>query len=223
MLSGRALQAIALGIALGLAAGFPCQAGAQGRSLPKPSTPDRPIPKRPLADLLRIGSPDLSIGSEDDEGPYMFGRVGGITATANGTIYVSDWAENNIRSFDSRGRHIATFGRRGCGPGEFVNPLTLFHDGDSTLFASEMNFGITEITAIRGVMHHRRTFGVGLRARSMCKMRDTLLVVSWKNDKLLHMLGSDGEVARSFGAAWSPDTTPVIREQLNSPPRPAPS
>lgn len=187
----------------------------RGKRPTMPSTPPADVPHRPIAQILRIAAPDLSIGKEVEDGPYIFGLLGGVAAARDGTIYVNDWTENTIRAFDSGGRHIGSFGRRGRGPGEFVNPLMLVHDGDSTLYASQKPFGITELHAIGGEMRFRRTFATGIDANKLCMLGDSLLAVGWMDGKLLHLFGGDGKFARSFGEGWARDTFPAVREVMN--------
>lgn len=187
----------------------------RGKRPPLPSTPPASVPSRPIAQVLRFSPLDLSIGKEDEEGPYLFGRIGGVATARDGTIYVNDWSENSIRAFDSDGRHIGSFGRNGRGPGEFVNPLLLVHDGDSTLYASQKPFGITELHAVGGEMRFRRTFAAGIDANALCMLGDTLLAVGWMDGKLLHLFGADGTIVRSFGEGWALDTVPAVRERMN--------
>lgn len=121
--------------------------GGSRRQPERPETPPLELPRAPMAQVLAIGAVRAEIGREDEAGPYMFGSIGGMAMGGDGTLYVSDNATNEIRIFDQGGRHLGTFGRRGRGPGEFVNPIGLVHDGDSTLFALQSFQGITELSA----------------------------------------------------------------------------
>jgi hypothetical protein len=63
-------------------------------------------------------APSLTV--EDDGTPEkQFVQVTGVARLSNGSIAVAGRATNDVRIFDSRGRHVATFGRNGDGPGEF--------------------------------------------------------------------------------------------------------
>ena len=44
---------------------------------------------------------------------------GGITVSSQGTIAVTQNQDGAIRFFDAQGKSLATFGRKGQGPGEF--------------------------------------------------------------------------------------------------------
>jgi len=62
--------------------------------------------------------PHLRIGSLE-EGPAAFGRIAGIAAGPDGTLYVSDALNFQIRAFSRVGEWRWSKGRLGDGPGEF--------------------------------------------------------------------------------------------------------
>ena len=63
--------------------------------------------------------PVVRIGSADGEDPYLFHRVWDMTTLGDGRIAVADAGSEELRVFDSTGVHLATWGGRGEGPGEF--------------------------------------------------------------------------------------------------------
>jgi hypothetical protein len=66
--------------------------------------------------------PAFAIGVLDGERAYEFTSIMGVTQLENGMIVVLDGRGESayeFRFFDSAGRHIATHGRQGQGPGEF--------------------------------------------------------------------------------------------------------
>ena len=72
----------------------------------------------------RIGpEPSASIGVVEGEEPYMLHQVGDATRLRDGRIVVANGASSELRVFDEFGIHLATWGRAGDGPGEFVNLL----------------------------------------------------------------------------------------------------
>ena len=83
----------------------------------------------------RVGTePAVSIGAREGEGPYMLHRAGDAFILSDGRIVVANMGSHELRVFDASGIHVATWGRRGEGPGEF-NPLLQMHRwrGDSLL------------------------------------------------------------------------------------------
>ncbi len=206
------IRPLALALLAMMAAGGGSELSGQA---PKPVTREVPVRKVPLADVLRLGPADLTLGSEDEEGPYLFGSTMTLARGGDGILYVSEYPEGTIKAFAPDGRHLVTFGGRGRGPGEFMNPLSLYHDGDSTLYASQSYFGTSVLTAKGGRIEYRKAFNVGVGGRTHCLMGDTLVESGWTNGRMLHVLRDDFSVLRSFGEGWSRDTIERVREMEN--------
>lgn len=68
---------------------------------------------------------ELRIGSVDGPGPTSFGQLKGIAVTRDGNIVVLDALAQELRVFGSDGVHMATFGGKGGGPGEFESAYGL--------------------------------------------------------------------------------------------------
>lgn len=66
---------------------------------------------------LRIGALDRPM--------YTLTEVGGISIGPNGTIFVAQPREHNIKVYDSSGRFLQILGRQGGGPGEFSSILQM--------------------------------------------------------------------------------------------------
>jgi hypothetical protein len=69
--------------------------------------------------------PVLHIGVLEGAEEYIFGDVGGIVLSKEGLLYVLDVQVPAVRLYDTEGRHVCTFGRRGGGPGELAQPTGL--------------------------------------------------------------------------------------------------
>lgn len=63
---------------------------------------------------------DLSIGREDDEN-YMFYDLISIAVDAENNIFVLDRGNYRIQKYDRNGNYLQTIGRKGQGPGEFLD------------------------------------------------------------------------------------------------------
>lgn len=64
-------------------------------------------------------APSLSIGGQEGEAAYLFHGVVGARRLSDGRIAVADYSSHQIRVFDAAGRHLASVGGQGDGPGEF--------------------------------------------------------------------------------------------------------
>lgn len=67
---------------------------------------------------------ELRIGAVDGAGPDVFGDVHSLSFTVDegGRLYVVDGHADEVRVFDSSGRHLRSFGGTGAGPGELRSP-----------------------------------------------------------------------------------------------------
>jgi len=81
---------------------------------------------------------ELSIGIDEGDSNYVFGTpsIGGVDNQGN--IYVYDMANYRVSKFDSTGKFILAFGRKGEGPGEFKSAWVEVMD-DHTIVASDPN------------------------------------------------------------------------------------
>ena len=70
----------------------------------------------------------FQLGSIDEEGPELFGRVRSLAVDPLGRVYVLDGNAQEVRVFDGDGAHVRTFGRRGGGPGELERGMALVFD-----------------------------------------------------------------------------------------------
>jgi hypothetical protein len=76
--------------------------------------------------------PALEIGSTDGAEPYLFSGLAGSLRLSDGSIAVGDAQTAEIRVFDSTGAFLRRFGRKGDGPGEYINFRSIrSYPGDS--------------------------------------------------------------------------------------------
>ena len=69
----------------------------------------------------------------EQETPDEFGRVSAVALGPDGTVFVADDANSEIRVFGLDGAHLRTFGRDGEGPGEFRSLYSIAWFGDRLL------------------------------------------------------------------------------------------
>lgn len=81
----------------------------------------------------------LRLGTLDEQGPELFGGIGGISLGPAGEIYVFDDQAAEIRIFSDAGTYRGRFGGRGEGPGELSGATGLVIDPDGILWV--MNWG----------------------------------------------------------------------------------
>lgn len=80
---------------------------------------------------------ELRIGSVDGGGPTTFGELKALVVDFAGRIIVLESQAQEVRIFGRDGRHLATFGGKGGGPGEFENALGLMQTSDGLLYVPD--------------------------------------------------------------------------------------
>jgi hypothetical protein len=168
----------------------------------------------PLASLVTVGRPQVSIGSED-EGPTLFGEITDVAIDGDFNIYILDRTNHSVRAFSRTGRFLGSAGRAGRGPGDLSWPISLFHDGVSRLYVFDHVNGIVVFETRGGTMTHRRSFGAEFQPTSACAFGDTLIVPGWRGDKILHVFTAEGTPVRSFGEGFIRDTSEHVRAMAN--------
>ena len=68
---------------------------------------------------------ELRIGMLDGPEHLIFGRIAGVVAGRDGTIYVADSQVPVIRMYSPTGQYLKNVGRGGAGPGEYRDAISL--------------------------------------------------------------------------------------------------
>lgn len=188
--------------------GAPLRSQSRRDEPQRPVTPPLELPKRSLDASLRLGPVEATIGTEDEEGPYLFAEIGSTVRGRDGTLYIGEYSTFQVRAFDPRGNHLASVGRRGRGPGEFVQAFALHHDGDSTLFAAQGYLGVSEFTAKGGTMRYRRTFFAAQQTGAICTIGSRLFLTVGGDSGVVRELDAERHEIRAFGMPFRIRTMP---------------
>lgn len=98
---------------------------------PVRATPARTVDAGPLPDTAAATRVDeaqriFSVGAPDGDERYLFGEIADVALSRGGdTVYVLDRMERHVKAFSREGRYLFRFGRRGKGPGEYEDPISL--------------------------------------------------------------------------------------------------
>ena len=89
-----------------------------------------PLRARAPAQWTVLARPILEIGGESATGPTEFTKVVGVARLTSGTIVVADGTSRELRAFDSQGRFVKRYTRKGNGPGElpWLDAMTMVGD-----------------------------------------------------------------------------------------------
>ncbi|MFN2316439.1 MAG: 6-bladed beta-propeller [Gemmatimonadales bacterium] len=79
---------------------------------------------------------ELTIGGAD-EGPFSFSDIRSFAVADDGTVFLLEAQDHQVRVFSETGEFLRAIGRRGQGPGEFEQPngLALTADGQLWVYA----------------------------------------------------------------------------------------
>ena len=80
---------------------------------------------------------ELRVGSLEGGRPESFAALKGLVALPGGGFAVLDSQAQEIRVFGADGSHVATYGRPGEGPGEFVDATGLMLDPRGRIWAAD--------------------------------------------------------------------------------------
>jgi hypothetical protein len=104
--------------------------------------------------------PEVRIGEVEGVGPYVFGTVSAALKLGDGRLIVADGRANEIRVFDRSGKHLATHGRTGSGPGEYQWLRQLWRAPGDSLIALDARIG--KLTVLSPAFVPARTLPVQL-------------------------------------------------------------
>lgn len=100
------------------------------------SSADRDRPGVAASDTIRA-RPGVTIGVLEGDAAYAFGDITSVVADEAGRVYVADRIGSLVRVYGPDGGYLATIGREGEGPGEFLWPADLSFGPDGTLYVRD--------------------------------------------------------------------------------------
>ncbi|MDE2875082.1 MAG: hypothetical protein OXQ93_06545 [Gemmatimonadota bacterium] len=154
----------------------------------------------PSGPLLGDWGTTVAVGELEAPAEEVFGRIRAVALFARGGLVVLDAQAGRAVGFGDRGSHAFTLGRRGQGPGEFVDPSALFRISDDTLaflnrsartlqlFARQAGDPFAEIG--RSELPFWPSGG--------CSMRGRIFILGGFEDRAVHEVDREGVIVKSF-------------------------
>jgi len=137
-----------------------------------------------------------------------------ITLDAAGNMYVLDSGNHRIQKFDPAGKYLATIGRQGQGPGEFLYPSWLSVDAQGLIYVSDPNNNRVQVLTPEGKDHKTIRFTEGTvgdvfwakpgelvmgTPRIRFRFMDDAAEKKADLPKLVKVLDGEGKTLREFG------------------------
>jgi len=116
--------------------------------------PSASVPRWTASEVLRIG--------DADQGPAVFGDIGGLAVDSGGRVYLLDWQTQELRLFGADGRFLRTVARRGKGPGEMTGGAGISIDRRQNAWVWDVRLGrftVFDSTGALVATVHRRAIG----------------------------------------------------------------
>jgi DNA-binding beta-propeller fold protein YncE len=150
---------------------------------------------------------------ESDDENVLFYMPADIAVDEEGNVYVLDSGNHRIQKFDPQGNFIASFGRRGQGPGEFQYPQSIDIDSQGLIYISDSGNQKLQILKPDGALEReikkteeapgiirvrpdRLIMGQGASVYSFGMMR---MEEEQELPKLIKILDGDTEIQKEFG------------------------
>lgn len=167
----------------------------------------RKSPKVSLELVRKIGDVD----TEDEN--VAFNYPSDVAVDATGNIYILDAGNTRIQKFSPDGKYLATIGRKGQGPGEFVMPDGLDIDKDGNLVVSDTAQSRIHVIIGGGmdvrsiVIKDDRIYGVrALASANYAAKASTYSFPTAKGEgkkpgemRLFRIIAPDGRIVNEFG------------------------
>ena len=150
---------------------------------------------------------------ESDDENVLFYMPSDIAVDEEGNVFVLDSGNHRIQKFDPQGNFLASFGRRGQGPGEFQYPQSLDIDKKGFMYISDSGNQKLQILKPNGALE--REIKKTDEAPGIIRVRSDRMIMgqgasvysfgmgSMQEEqelpKLMKILDMDAEVQREFG------------------------
>jgi hypothetical protein len=145
---------------------------------------------------FRFSFPDEELSEKDI---YLW-EPHNIACDTEGNIYVSDQKQDSILKFDPTGRFLIKKGRKGQGPGDFLNPYCLYVSGKSVFVGDSVK---RDIQIFDLELNLVKSFKVAKSYYNLVVSREGLIFATplrMSSDALLlDVLNGDGVFQYSFG------------------------
>jgi len=145
------------------------------------------------------GAPTLEIGSTGDSSALTFGSISDVEVRPDGTLLIADQLAARVVHVSPEGTVIATFGRSGSGPGEFVGPVDLALLPGDEYAVLDVDRGLATRVRVAGDRHsYVGDLPLRLQALHFCSLGAELVVDSYFGDHAFYRYDLEGELVQEY-------------------------
>lgn len=170
-----------------------------------------PFMERPVASETMKLVEDLRIGAGSDE-EYFFARATDIAVAKDGRIFVAEQSQHMVMVFETGGDFVASFGKRGEGPGDFTMPTAMGFDNKGMLYVADQSRVSIFDQAHEFVRSFR--YGVPQLVGGMAVAPDgSVFVVYFDSPShlMIHKYNAEGKQLASFGDSYAAGKNEDVR------------
>ncbi len=145
----------------------------------------------------------VRIGQLETPEEEVFGRIQAVALFERGGLAVLDAQAGRAVGFGEKDGHAFTLGRRGQGPGEFVDPSALFRISDDTLAFLNRSARTLQLF-VRQTCNSFAEIGryeLPFWPSGGCSMRGRVFILGGFEDRAVHEVDGEGVIVNSFPAS----------------------
>ena len=160
---------------------------------------DLPSPGPSLGDWTEV----TRIGEYETPAEEVFGSIRAAALIERGGVVILDGQEARAVGFDDRGSHAFTFGGRGPGPEEFLDPTALFRVADDTLALLNRSARTLQLFAREATTPFREIgrYELPFWPSAGCSMHGRIFILGGHEDLAVHEVDRTGGILNSFPAS----------------------
>ena len=143
------------------------------------------------------------IGEYETPAEEVFGSIRAAALIERGGVVILDGQDARVVGFDDRGSHSFTFGGRGPGPEEFVDPSALFRVSDDTLAFLNRSARTLQLFArkVPGPFAEIGRYELPFWPSAGCSMQGRIFILGGHEGLAVHEVDRAGVVLNSFPAS----------------------
>jgi len=153
---------------------------------------------------------------EGKDEKYLLYKPLKLIRDSYGNFYILDWGNYRVQKYDPDVKYLATFGRKGQGPGEFQSPGTIQLDSKDNLYVREQRIKGNIIVFNQDRREIRRITLENSSAYDFLVLQSDKIIAPVESDTaLLGIFDADGKINKQFVERKSYSRDAEIKTQVS--------